>query len=110
MKNAKRISSVWLALAVFAAVSALLGTPLLAFLALTGRFIPMGIMMPIVGHGYLGFGFYFRAFYRAKLCGRLSELIRELDTRDPEVLGDEIGLIPSAVTEALLRAEKKGYI
>ena len=110
MKNTKKISRVWLALVIFSALSLAAGTPLLAFLALTGKYIPMAIMMPVVGHGYLGLGFYVRALYRARLYGKLAELSKTLDTFDPEVLGGKVGLIPSATEGAIKRAREKGYL
>ena len=110
MKKARKMSRIWLALAVFAGLSVLLGTLALAALALSGKYIPMFFMMPVVGHGYLGLGFYIRAFYRSNLYGKLSGLIELCGTRDPEVLSGSVGLIPSAVAEAIAAAEKKGYL
>ena len=110
MKKAKIMSRIWLALAIFAGLSVLLGTPALAALALAGKYIPMVFMMPVVGHGFLGLGFYIRAFYRSRLYGKLSDYIELCGARDPEVLSESVGLIPSAVAEAIAAAEKKGYL
>ncbi|MBQ7363721.1 MAG: hypothetical protein IJW48_04650 [Clostridia bacterium] len=110
MKKAKRMSHVWLCLSLFSAVSAIAGTLVLALVALRGLYVPMALLIPVVAHGYWGFGFYVRACYRARLYGRLAALSAELGTRDSDKLSVHVGLKPAAVAAALSRAEQKGYL
>ncbi len=110
MKKAKRMSRLWLVLSLFSAFSAVAGTAALAVVALRGMYVPMALLIPLTAHGYWGFGFYVRARYRAGLYGRLAELTAELDTLDPELLSEHVGLTPSATAAVIERAKKKGYL
>ena len=66
MKKAQNRKRLWLALGIFSLVSIIVGTPLLAFTALKGIYIPMGILIVVVGHGFWGAPFYFLGLYRTK--------------------------------------------
>lgn len=110
MKKAKKMLRIWLILILFCTVSAIAGTAVLALLALKGIYIPMAIVIPLTAHGYWGFGFYVRAFYRARLYGRLACLVCELGTESPELLSPHVGLTPSATAVATERAKEKGYL
>lgn len=90
-------------------VSAAAGTPLMAVLALKGRYLLLGIMIPIVGHGYYGIPLYLMAYRHNKVFITLAGLIAEGITEKDE-LCDKARLSDVGIDYFLSKMEKKGYL
>ena len=82
MQKAQNRKRLWLTLGIFSLVSIIAGTPLLALTALKGVYIPMGILIAVVGHGFWGAPFYFLGLYRTK-----KRMIIVLAVTEENILG-----------------------
>ena len=99
----------WRVLTVVALVSIVVGTPLLAFFALRGLYVPMVLFILIVAHGFYGFPFYFRASRRARIMLALLGLLNDGVT-DSEEISELTQLNASGQAKYLSLLTKKGYL
>ncbi len=90
-------------------ISIVVGTPLMAILALKAKYVLLCIMIPIVGHGYYGFGFYLIAYRHNKTFIRLTELLNE-GVSCVDELGERARLKEHGINYFLSKMERKGYL
>ncbi len=99
----------WRVLTVVSLVSIVVGTPLLAFFALRGLYLPMVLFILIVAHGFYGFPYYFRASRRARIMLALLGLLNDGVT-DTAAISESTRLSAAGQAKYLSLLTKKGYL
>ena len=109
MKDLVLKKKIWLALGIFSILSAVAGTPLLAWFAVSGWYFLTAVFVLLVAHGFYGIPFYFRAFAR---CGSYITVLDKylLGITDASLISDDTSLTPQTVKLSLAYLKKKGYI
>ena len=110
MQKAQNKKRLWLALGIFSLVSIIAGTPLLALTALKGVYIPMGMLIAVVGHGFWGAPFYFLGLYRTKKRMRIVLAVTEENTVGIAELSDITMLKERELVKYLKKMIAGGYL
>ncbi len=109
LDKAHKMSVLWLALGIFSIASAIVGTVLLAWFALSGWYVASVIVGIFTAHGYYGIPIYFRLY--ALTLREISCVRAVCDNGDMDItsVGDRVGLDLSEVKKRLLSAVRHGY-
>lgn len=110
MNKALAMKRVWLLLGVFSAVSAAIGTPLMALCALKLEYVPLVLLALFVGHGIWGVTFYFIAYSRERATIRILPHLYGAGNISYATLGSLVGMTEEGARRITERALKKGYI
>ncbi len=110
MEKARKKKMLWLLLGIFSSVTAAVGTPLLAWFALRGWYVPTALFVLIVGHGFYGIPFYFRALYRASLDIACLSALADKDSASVTEISGITGITEDTALTRLRLCIERGYI
>ena len=110
MEKAKRMKLLWLCLAIFSSVSIAVGTPLLAYAALKGKYLLMSLLIAFVAHGFFTVAPYFIQLARERATLKLLPLVSKEGSISYRELASKCGLTAEGARLLTERAFKKGYI
>jgi hypothetical protein len=110
MKRLKRRAGGFLVLGIFSVISAVAGTPLLAWAMLKGWYACGVPLVVLVAHGFYGMPLYFSARYRARLDFACVEAMSRLKRATLGELAMATGLTDKAARTRALKCVKRGYL
>ena len=110
MKKAKKRAHILLALGIFSIISAVAGTPLLAWVTLKGWYIATVLLSVVVAHGFYGIPFYLSARKRASYDIRCMDAISRLPGAGITELAREAGLTDKAAAARISKCVARGYV